>query len=121
MSFENTLNRFRLISGLEDSEIAVRLPLLSEAEDYVLSLAKSAEPSEKEVNRLSSAAAVYAYYRMQCCNIDDESSFKTGDVTVNYNSERIAQAERMWEKELEAIADIADVSRAAGFLFKAVQ
>ena len=105
MSFANTLNRFRLLSGLDDAEITRWSPVLRESMEYVRTLVNTDEFTDEQERRADSAAGVYAYYRYVCCTIDDERSFRAGELNVTLNSEKSQLAEKMWESELKALRD----------------
>ena len=120
MSFDITLKKFRLISGLTEEELAQWVPVIRESLDYVKSLLVCGALNESDKIRVASAAAVYAYYRYISYSVREESAFSAGDMSVTFNSEKRAQAREMWLDELSGIADIADASAASGFVLRAV-
>ena len=119
MSVENTLNRFKLISGLESGEAEQWQDLVSEAREYIDSLVIKDDIFELDEKRLDNAAAVYAYYRYLCYSSSDESSFSAGDIKVTFNNDKLKAAKEMWDMELENIKDIADTGKSL-FIFKRV-
>ncbi len=122
MSFEKTLNRFKLISGLADNEAGKWLGLIKESNAYVRSLVTKDELYDIDEDRIDNCAAVYAYYRYICYNINDESSFSAGDLSVSFNENKLKAAKEMWESELESISDITDTSLSdSTFVFKRVK
>lgn len=121
MSIENTINRFKLISGLESEEAAKWSELVNESREYIESLVTSDEIYEIDIKRLDNAAAVYAYYRYLSYTISDENSFSAGDLKVNFNNRnKLEAAKEMWKTELESIKDIADTEKSL-FQFKRVR
>lgn len=107
MSFENTLNRFKLVSGLSDEEAARWLPVLRESAEYVKGLVEKESLSQEEALRVDNAAGVYAYYRYALYSLRDENSFSAGDVRVYLNRNKAEEARLMWEDELSQLNDIA--------------
>lgn len=117
MTLDNTLKRFRLITGLSDEEISKWLPVLKDSMIYVEKLVTKTELSEYDVRRLDNAAAVYAYYRYVSYSVGEENSFSAGEISVTVNKDRIKEAEHVWNTELETIGDLVNT----GFIFKRVQ
>ncbi len=120
MSFENTLNRFKLISGLSSQEAENWSGLLSDSREYLRSLTVKDELFSGDEKRLDNAAAVYAYYRYLCCYVGEESSFELGDFKVTYNNDRLKAAEKLWESELKSLSDLVS-SEQSHFFFKRVE
>ncbi len=106
MRFEITLNRFRLISGLSDSDAEKWLPVIRDSIDYVSSLVTKKDPTERDLERVQSAAGVYAYYRYIAYSVDTESRTSVGSFSMLSNSKKLLEAEKMWESELESLGDI---------------
>lgn len=118
MSFIDTLNRFKLVSGLSDEESSKWLPVIKDACDYVKTLAVKENPTEYELKTLDKAAGVNAYYRYVVYTLEEESSFSAGDVSVTYNKDKVQRAKEMWDKELENLGDLVCASH---FSFRAVK
>ncbi len=74
--------------------------------DYVRSLVKKDTLTESEERRIDSSAGVYAYYRWTGYTIDNERSFRAGDMSVTFNSDKLSLAEQMWKSELNSLSDI---------------
>ncbi len=120
MNIENTLSRFRLISGIEENEASDWAELVTEARDYLDTLVIKDEITELDEKRLDNAAAVYAYYRYLSYTSERETSFSAGDLKVSFNNDKIKAAKEMWETELNGIKDIVDNNESL-FLFKRVK
>ena len=106
MSFANTLNRFKLLSDLDDTDVSKWSPVLRESMEYVRSMIQKDCLTESEQRRVDSAAGVYAYYRYICYTIDNEKSFRAGDMNVTFNGDKLKLAEKMWESELKSLQNI---------------
>ncbi len=119
MSFENTFERFKLISGLSSQEAQVWSGLVSESRDYLEGIVFKDDLLLSDKKRLDNAAAVYAYYRYLSYTVNDESYFSAGDLKVSYNRDKLKAAEKMWESELKSLGDIVDTSNSV-FYFKRV-
>ncbi len=117
MSFNDTLNRFKLVAGLEDSETAMWIPLINDAREYVYSLAVKEDLSDFDKKRIDKAAGINAYYRYSVYTSKDESSFSAGDISIIANKDNVKNAKAIWDRELENICDIVQGS---SFAFKAV-
>lgn len=117
MSFNDTLNRFKLVAGLEDFETAKWIPLINDSREYVYSLAFKEHLSDFDKKRLDKAAGIYGYYRYSVYTSEDESSFSAGDISITANKDKVKNAKEIWDRELENICDIVQCS---GFAFKAV-
>lgn len=119
MSYDNTLNRFTLISGLDICEAQKWADIVNESRDYIDRLVTSDELFEDDIKRLDNAAAVYAYYRYVSCNVSGESSFSAGDLKLSFNNDKLNAAREMWENELKSLSDIVDTEKSV-FYFKRV-
>lgn len=116
MTFDNTITRFRLITGLSDDDISKWLPVIEDSMAYVEGLVTKKSLAESDLLRLDNAAAVYAYYRYVSYSVGEESSFSAGEISVTLNKDRITEARNMWKTELETISDLVNT----GFIFKRV-
>lgn len=119
MNLERTINRFRLISGLDTNAVSNWRDLISDSREYLFSLVTKEELYESDEKRLDNAAAVYAYYKYLSYTVSGETSFSAGDLKVSYNNEKIKAAKEMWENELESIKDIVNFEKSV-FVFKRV-
>lgn len=119
MNLERTINRFRLISGLDTQVVLNWRDLISDSREYLESIVTKEDLYESDEKRLDNAAAVYAYYKYLSYTANEESSFSAGDLRVSYNNEKLKAAKEMWESELESLRDIADTEKSV-FVFKRV-
>ena len=120
MSIENTLSRFRLISGMSGDEVNIWSELIYDSRDYILSLTVKEDIKKSDEKRLDNAAAVYAYYKYLSYSVSDESEFSAGDLKVSFNENKLKAAKEMWENELESIRDIVCNDKSL-FIFKRVR
>ncbi len=119
MNLERTIDRFRLISGLDANAVLEWRDLISDSREYLDSVVIKEDLFESDEKRLDNAAAVYAYYKYLSYTISEETSFSAGDLRVSYNNEKIKAAKEMWESELESIKDIVNTDKSV-FVFKRV-
>ena len=106
MTFDNTITRFRLITGFTEEEISKWLPVIEDSMAYVESLVTKKSLTDSDLLRLDNAAAVYSYYRYVTYSVGEESSFSAGEISVTLNKDRLAEAKNMWKTELETIRDL---------------
>lgn len=118
MSFNNTYNRFKLVSSLSDEEASKWVPLLKESSEYVYSHVIKENLTDSDCIRLDNAAGVYAYYRYIVYSFRAENSFSAGDVTVSLNTDMVNEAKIMWETEELGLDDLISSS---SFIFKRVK
>lgn len=117
MTLDNTLSRFKLISGFTDEEMSKWLPVICDSIAYVKGIVTKTDLSDIEALRLDNAAAVYAYYRYVSYSVGEENSFSAGEVSATLNKDRVKEAEQMWKTELGTISDLVST----GFVFKRVR
>lgn len=118
MGLDNALNRFKLLSGMDDSEAQNWLPVIREAMTYVKRLINIDELSSEELSCVEKSAGVYAFYQYAGCKRDREPSFSAGDISVSYNGGDIfTYAKALWETELE---NLKSLSSDSSFVFQRV-
>lgn len=119
MSLNEIIERFTLVSGYERKDISRYLPIIIDCKEFFEERI-SRELSTSEHRRAVHACAVYAYYRISRLGRDTGvSSFKAGDVQLVMDDDSSNHAEKLWDEERSAIADIVAID--GGFSFKAVR
>ena len=118
MNFENTQNRFRLLSGLSESECEQWNSVMGEAADYVKSIVVKKKLTDSDKDRLGNLAGVLAYCKYMMYSIESGSGFRAGELTVNADNHTAQNAEALWQNELRLNCDL--VSENA-FVFKRVR
>ena len=117
MSFEKTLSRFMLLSGLSYDESLKWRPVMEDAAEYVYGLAVKEKLSDSDKARLDVLAGVLAYCRYTMYTADSSGGFRAGDLTVYSDKNTLATAQLIWENELKANSDLVSPSY---FCFKRV-
>ena len=121
MSLHEIIERFTLVSGFRMEEVSRYLPLIGDCK-ALFDERLGGELSDSQRRRAAHACAVYAYYRV-CMLLRDGGleSFKAGDVQMNTVdiADKCTAAQRMWDEEKQAVADIADFD--GGFAFRSVR
>lgn len=118
MNFENTQNRFRLLSGLSEDECENWNTVLTEAVDYVNSIVVKKKLDDSDRNRLGTLAGVLAYCKYMVYKIESGSGFRAGELSVNADRDTLNNAQALWQSELRLNADLVSES---GFVFKRVR
>lgn len=109
MSLKDVLNRFALVSSLEQEEISKWIFVVVDCIKYFESRVNTDMLSESDKIRLSHACAVYAYYKYSLMNYaSGVQRFKAGDVEVTSAENISDNAHKMWQCEKKEIADIFD-------------
>lgn len=117
MSWQEIIERFMLISGLDVREAARLTPLIRNCKDYFEARLRG-DLDEAGMRRAEHACAVYAYYVISLMNQSDEAaSFKVGDVQFQPLSVNDT-AEKLWMLERAQIEDIVDIG--GDFAFRGV-
>ncbi len=108
MRLNEVINRFTLVSGLEDAEVSKWSVLCSDAmQELSAQLLPDAEKKEGASLRLSNCAGVLAYYKYCLYNTADRvRSFTAGSVSVNIDDNTLEHARLMWEQERKGVADL---------------
>lgn len=109
MSLKNVINRFALVSGLEQEEISKWIFVIVDCIEYFESMCNTKNMSKQKLARLTHACAVYAYYKYSMLTSNEVESFKVMDIQVDNNSRTLTdKAKFMWEQQLREISDIVD-------------
>ncbi len=109
MSFKDVVDRFALVSGLEQEEISKWVFVILDCIDYFESMIKGKTLTESESKRLSHACAVYAFYKYSLYNFSDNSSkFKAGDIEITKAENLSDKAHAMWQEEKKEVSSIVD-------------
>lgn len=109
MSLKDVLNRFALVSSLEQQEISKWIFVVVDCIKYFESRVNTDSLSELDKRRLSHACAVYAYYKYSLMNYaSGVQRFKAGDVEITTAESMSDNAHKMWQNEKKEIADIFD-------------
>ncbi|MCR5652881.1 MAG: hypothetical protein K6F88_03680 [Ruminococcus sp.] len=118
MNFENTQNRFRLLSGLSEDECEKWNAVLNESADYVSSIVIKKSLTASDRDRLGTLAGVHAYCKYLIYGIESGSGFRAGELTVYADRETVGNAEALWQNELRLNSDLVSES---DFVFKRVR
>ncbi len=114
MSLKDVINRFALVSGLEQEEISKWIFVIVDCIKYFESRIKN-NLSGLEISRLTHACAVYAYYKYSLFSFANASTkFKAGDIEITSAESITEKAHIMWQQEKKEVADIIDFDE---FLF----
>ncbi|MBR2109315.1 MAG: hypothetical protein IJ932_05145 [Ruminococcus sp.] len=106
MNFENTQNRFRLLSGLSETECEQWNSVMSEAAEYVKSIVVKKKLTESDMDRLGNLAGVLAYCKYMIYSIESGSGFRAGELTVNADNATAKNANAIWQNELKLNCDL---------------
>lgn len=109
MSLKDVINRFALVSSLEQEEISKWIFVIVDCIKYFESRIKNKKLSDEQKGRLTHACAVYAYYKYSLMNFAYMGTkFKAGDVEITSALNVSDAAHAMWLNEKKEIADIFD-------------
>ena len=109
MSIKEVIDRFALVSSLEQEEVSRWVFVILDCINYFESMLKGKKLTESESKRLSHACAVYAYYKYSLYNFSDNSSkFKAGDIEITKAENLTDKAHAMWQQEKSEISYIVD-------------
>lgn len=109
MSFKDVLDRFALVSGLEQEQISKWFFVVLDCIKYFESKVNVAKLSRSNYRRLVHACAVYAYYKYSLFSFANSTQkFKAGDVEITQSESITDKAHIMWQQEKSEIADIID-------------
>ncbi len=107
MSLKDVLDRFALVSGLEQEEISKWIFIIVDCIKYFESKLKNKDLDKAQSKRLAYACAVYAYYKYALANSANTAySLKAGDVEITKASDMIESASLMWQNQKQEIADL---------------
>lgn len=109
MSVKDVVNRFALVSGLEQDKVSDWFFVIVDCIKYFESMLKGKKLSDVQKRRITHACAVYAYYKYSLINFASKNSrFKAGDVEISTSENLCDHAHNMWQQEKKEIADIVD-------------
>lgn len=98
MCVSDVAERFQFISGIDKSVVSDWLFLCVEACEHIQKICYV--PITRELSkRLTTTAAIYAYYRYSLY-AQDVDSFKAGNVEVTHRGNLQQKANQMWQNEL---------------------
>ena len=118
MSTKEVVDRFALVSGLEQEQISKWFFVIIDCIKYFESLVNVKSLNDLERNRLVHACAVYTYYKYSLFNFAHiGQKFKAGDIEITQSESIADKAHIMWQQEKAEIADIIDFDN---FCFKRV-
>lgn len=119
MSLKDVIDRFALVSGLEQEEISKWIFVIVDCIKYFESKLQKRYYTDEEKMRLSHSCAVYAYYKYSLFNYAQVASkFKVGDIEITNSENLTDKAHALWQNEKGEIADIIDFD---GFYFSRVR
>lgn len=110
MSLKDVIDRFALVSGLEQEEISKWIFIIIDCIKYFESICNIDALKESDKKRLSYACAVYAYYKYSLSKSEIAHSFKAGDVQITSSSSLIDKTAQLWQIQKSEISDIVDFS-----------
>ena len=96
MSFKDVMDRFALVSGLEQEEISKWVFVILDCIKYFESKKGNRILTQNEEKRLCNACA------------DNSSKFKAGDIEITKAENLSDKAHAMWQQTKEEISDIVD-------------
>lgn len=109
MSLKDVVNRFALVSGLEQNKVSEWFFVIIDCIKYFESKINGRKLTDTEKRRITHACAVYAYYKYSLFNFASKNSrFKAGDVEISTSENLIDHAHTLWQQEKKEIADIVD-------------
>ncbi len=118
MSLKDVVDRFALVSNLEQEEISKWFFVILDCIKYFESKVNMNTLTQTQYRRIAHACAVYAYYKYTLFNFAASSQkFKAGDVEITQSESITDKAHIMWQQEKKEIADIIDFD---GFCFTRV-
>lgn len=109
MSLKDVLDRFALVSGLEQETISKWLFVITDCIKFFESKLGGKTLDDIEERRVVHACAVYAYYKYSLMVFANSTSkFKAGDVEITNSESALDSAHKMWQAEKSEISDIID-------------
>lgn len=118
MNFENTQNRFMLLSGLSEEECERWYAVLKESENYVRGIIVKKDLNESDNDRLGTIAGVLAYCKYMTYSVEAGSGFRAGELTMSADKDTFNNAQALWQNELRLNSDLISDS---DFVFRAVK
>lgn len=108
MSLKDVLDRFALVSGLEQEEISKWVFIILDCIKYFEKNLRKEDLTHDEKNRLSYACATFAYYKYSLCKSAHAHSIKAGDVQISESSDMIENASQLWQIQKDEVSDLVD-------------
>jgi len=109
LSLKDVLDRFALVSGLEQEEISKWIFVITDCIKYFESRLNINLLSDIQKSRLTHACAVYSYYKYTLMTFASKSAkFKAGDLEITQSENMLECAHSMWQQEKSEIVDIID-------------
>ena len=121
MDINSVSQRFIILAGIGEDELADWQMLIEDAICYVGSLLKDNVDIDTNLALLSSAAAAYAYYKWSIVTTDENTkSFTAGDLSISSgkSSDTENSAYKLWKNSLSEIRHLTEDS---GFFFEGVR
>lgn len=106
MSLKDVLDRFALVSGLEQEEVSKWVFIIIDCIKYFEKNLRKSDLSNDEEKRLSYACATFAYYKYSLCKSAHAHSFKAGDVQIKESSDLIERARALWQLQKSEVEDL---------------
>ena len=114
MNFENTQNRFRLLSGLSETECEQWNSVMSEAAEYVKSIVVKKKLTESDMDRLGNLAGVLAYCKYMIYSIESGSGVPNKTKVAKITKEQLTKIAEQKMPDLNAGSLDAAISMIAG-------
>lgn len=108
MSLKDVIDRFAMVSELEQEEISRWIFLILDCIKYFESICDIDALKESDKKRLSYACAVYAYYKYSLSKSESAHSFKAGDIQITESATLIEKAASLWQVQKSEISDLID-------------
>ena len=112
MDFNAILELFRKLTELNAADSAQWEYLINDSVYEIYAMLLPDCDVETNCHRLTAVAAALAFYRYKSIMAarNDASGFKAGDVTVNFSSEAVENAKRLYIDRLSGIGDLLKVN-----------
>ncbi len=109
MSLKDVIDRFALVSGLEQETISKWLFVITDCINYFEVRLAGRTLTDVDRKRVVHACAVYAYYKYSLMVFANSTSkFKAGDIEITQSESAMESAHTMWQSEKSEIADLVD-------------
>lgn len=119
MGLDNALYKFKLLTGLDDSQAEEWIPVIKDSLMYIRTVVDFEALSEEQAASAEKSAGVYAFYQYAGSAANRESSFTAGDLRVEYNDNLLGYADSLWKAELDRLTALSG-GKSSAFLFKRV-
>ena len=121
LNIQDVLEKFSIISGLDTQKISQWVYLCRESLDRIVSRLKEDVDVEKNIERITTAAASLAFYKYTLYQASNGGleSFKAGDITIkNDKKESLNIAFKIYK---DAQISILDLLEDENFIFERVE